>query len=113
MGTVTSKELATREVDAKPYAVPRIDGRRDIGYGLESAFAEIISNTITAVEQSSSAIFDTPQRIKSWASGNAARNDLAATARCLMLDHIKLFSMNTRLTPMAVRAVGAGNHEID
>ena len=113
MGTVTRKELATREVDGKPYAGPRIEGRRDFGYGLETALAETIDNTITAVEKSTSAIFDTPHRIKSCASGNAASNDLAATAGCLTLDHIKLFSMNAWLTPMAVRAVWAGDHEID
>ena len=43
-----SPKIATRMVDATPYAASLIEGYRDFGYNLETALADIIDNAITA-----------------------------------------------------------------
>lgn len=43
--------LATRDVDATPFAASLIEGHRDFGYSLETALADIIDNAITAGAQ--------------------------------------------------------------
>ncbi|MBC7191932.1 ATP-binding protein [Marinobacter sp.] len=40
--------MPVREVDATPYAASLIEGHRDFGYGLETALADVIDNSITA-----------------------------------------------------------------
>ena len=47
MGTVTRRECAAREVDAKPYAASLIEGRRERGYIFETAQGDIIDKAIT------------------------------------------------------------------
>lgn len=40
--------MITREVDATPHASALIEGRRDFGYSLDTALADIIDNSISA-----------------------------------------------------------------
>jgi len=52
-------KLTTREIDATPYAASLIEGHRDLGHNLGTAFADIIDNAVTAGAQSVDLIADT------------------------------------------------------
>ena len=48
MNQTAKPQVATREVNATPYASALVEGHRDFGYSLETALADIVDNSISA-----------------------------------------------------------------
>ncbi|QKV20057.1 ATP-binding protein [Oricola thermophila] len=84
------RELATREVDATPYATSLIEGHRDFGYSLETALSDIIDNSITAGAQSVALIADTAAD-EAWI---AIADDGSGMTEAELIDAMRLGSKN-------------------